>query len=127
MTDAKKRKHPAHIHTGIIPRAGGLPIYIAIFITTLLFVPVNHILLGVLLGGFILVADGLLDDFMDISPYLRLGINVGVAALVVSFGLGIPFISSPFGGVIHLDQWKIVINFLGKHSILFIADALSKI
>jgi UDP-GlcNAc:undecaprenyl-phosphate GlcNAc-1-phosphate transferase len=26
VTDKKKRFHPAHTHTGIIPRAGGIPI-----------------------------------------------------------------------------------------------------
>lgn len=125
VTDASKRKHPAHVHVGIVPRAGGLPIYLAILITVLLFLPLNKILVGILIASSILVAQGLLDDYFDLSPYVRIVINVFVAALVVSFGLGIPYISNPFGGVIHLDTWRITFEFFGKHSILVFADLMS--
>jgi len=127
VTDKKKRFHPAHTHSGIIPRGGGIPLYFSFLITILLFLPLNKILIGILLGSFLLVVVGLLDDYSDISPYVRFGVNLFISGLVILFGLGIPYISNPFGGVIRLDTWQIPINFLGKHSIWVIADILALI
>lgn len=122
VTDRKKRYHPAHTHTGIISRGGGIPIFLSFLLTVLIFLPVNKILLGIFLGSFLLVIVGLLDDYRDVSPYIRFGANLFISALVILFGLGIPYISNPFGGVIRLDTWQIPIDFLGKHSIWVIAD-----
>lgn len=127
VTDKKKRFHPAHTHTGIIPRGGGIPLYLSFLITVLLFLPVNKILFGILLGSFLLVSLGLLDDYTNISPYVRFGANLFISAIVILFGLGIPYISNPFGGVIRLDTWQIPINLLGKHSIWVVADLLALI
>lgn len=125
VTDRKKRTHPAHTHTGVIPRAGGVPIFIAIFLAVILFVPVNKIMLGILISSFLLLMVGLLDDYYDLSPYLRFGANILISALVIGFGLGIPFISNPFGGVFRLDQWRLVFDFFGTHSVLVLADLLA--
>lgn len=122
ITDKKKRFHPAHTHIGILPRGGGIPIFIALFITSIIFLPISKILVGILLGSFLLIIVGLLDDYSDISPYLRFGANIFISALVIGFGLGIPYISNPFGGVIRLDTWQINFEFFGKHSIWIIAD-----
>lgn len=126
VTDSKKRQHPAHTHVGIIPRAGGLSLYLTICIATILFLPINKILLGVLLSGALLVIIGLLDDYFDLSPYWRFIGNILISAIVIGFGLGIPYISNPFGGVIRLDQWKITFYLFGyKHTLLPLADMLA--
>jgi len=125
VTDKKTRVHPAHTHSGLIPRGGGLPIYLAILITTIIFLPINKILLGILLAGFLIIIIGLLDDYYDLSPYWRFIANLLISALVIAFGLGIPYVSNPLGGVIRLDQWRISFSFLGNHSILVIADLVA--
>lgn len=125
VTDKKTRYHPAHTHSGIIPRGGGLPIYLSIIITCFIFLPINKILLGILLSSSLLVIVGLLDDYYDLSPYLRFVTNLAISAIVISFGLGIPYVSNPFGGVIRLDQWQINFNFFGPHSIWVVADLLA--
>jgi len=125
VTDVKKRYHPAHTHEGIVPRAGGLPIYISILLTSLLFLQINKIIFGILIGSFLLVLLGLIDDYGDVSPYLRFLINLLISAVVIGFGLGIPYISNPFGGVIRLDFWQMPINFFGQHSIWILADFLA--
>jgi UDP-GlcNAc:undecaprenyl-phosphate GlcNAc-1-phosphate transferase len=66
-----------------------------------------------------------LDDYYDLSPYHRFIANLLISALVIGFGLGIPYISNPFGGVIHLDQYFITINLLGDKKILYLADLLA--
>lgn len=125
ITDKKKRFHPAHTHVGILPRGGGIPIFLSLLITTLLFIPVNKIIIGILLGSFLLVSIGIADDYGDISPYVRFGGNILISALVIGFGLGIPYISNPFGGVIRLDFWQIPITFFGHHTIWIFADILA--
>ncbi len=125
VTDKKNRAHPAHTHIGIIPRAGGVPIFFAILFGIVLFIPLSKITIGILISSFFLMIVGLLDDYSDTSPYVRFLLNVLISALVVSFGLGIPYISNPFGGVIHLDQWKIAFDLFGRHRILVLADLLA--
>jgi UDP-GlcNAc:undecaprenyl-phosphate/decaprenyl-phosphate GlcNAc-1-phosphate transferase len=122
ITDKNKRYHPAHTHTGILPRGGGIPIFISVFLTVLLFLPINKIIVGILLGSFLLAVLGLMDDYSDVSPYFRFTANILISALVIGFGLGIPYVSNPFGGVIRLDQWQIPINFFGHHTIWVVAD-----
>ncbi len=125
VTDKKKRYHPAHTHQGLIPRAGGLPIYLSILISTLFFCPINKIIFGILLSSFLLIIVGLLDDIFDLSPYQRFFYNIFLSVLIVGFGLGIPYISNPFGGVIRLDQSILTINFFGVRKILIFADLLA--
>lgn len=125
VTDKRKRAHPAHTHHGIIPRAGGVPIFLALLLGILIFIPLNKIATGILISSFLLVIVGILDDYSDTSPYVRFFMNVLISALVVSFGLGIPYISNPFGGVIHLDHWKVAFDLFGRHRILVFADLLA--
>lgn len=126
MTDAT-RAHPAHTHTGVIPRAGGVPILAALFIVGIATIPVSRIFSAILLGSTMLVVIGLLDDYRDMSPYIRFGLNILVAMVVVSAGLGVPYISNPFGGVIHLDSFRVPIRLFGSHNILILADLLAVI
>lgn len=125
VTDSKIRNHPAHTHVGVIPRAGGLPIYLSILFTSLIFLPISKIIFGILFSSFFLIILGLLDDAYDLSPYLRFFFNILISALVIAFGLGIPYISNPFGGIIRLDFWQLPISFFGFHYIWVIADLLA--
>lgn len=125
VTDKKIRIHPAHTHTGLIPRGGGIPIYLALFFSSLIFIPISKIVFGVLFTSGALVFIGVLDDYFDLSPYLRFSLNLLISAAIVGFGLGIPYISNPFGGVIQLDQWKLSFDLFGKHSVLILADILA--
>ncbi len=125
VTDKTKRYHPAHTHTGIIPRGGGIPIFIAILITSLFFLQINKIILGVLISSFLILLLGLIDDYQDTSPILRFIANFFIASFLICFGLGIPYISNPFGGIIRLDLIQIKFNFFGERNFLLIANTLS--
>jgi len=123
VDDPQKRKHPANTHTGIIPRAGGLPIYCGIFIATSLFIPLNKIMIGILVASTLLLIIGILDDHFDTSPYVRFFLNIVIALVVVLFGIGIPYISNPFSSqVIFLDSWRITVDFFGTHTFLVFAN-----
>jgi len=125
VTDKNKRVHPAHTHIGIIPRGGGVPIFLALYLTALIFLPLSKIVSGIIIASAMLVAVGVLDDYFDLSPYLRFSLNLLISAFMVGFGLGIPYISNPLGGIIHLDQWKLSFDLFGTHSVLVLADILA--
>src|SRR3989344_2925363 len=94
VDDSKRRPHPAHTHLGIIPRAGGLPIFLGIFLPLSLFLTPNKQILGIFIGSLLLIIVGLWDDKKHRSPYLRLITNILAAAAVISMGVAIPSITN---------------------------------
>lgn len=126
IDDPKKRFHPAHTHTGVIPRAGGLAIFAGIALAIIFYLPMTKLIWGILLGSLILVIVGLADDKKDVNPYFRLMTNALAALIIVGAGAGIPYITNPItGGILHLDTWRITFSFFGNHSILVWADLLA--
>lgn len=122
IDDELTRKHPAHTHKGIIPRAGGIAIYTGVALSCLFFLPINKQMSGILIGGLILAILGILDDKFDLSPYLRFAVNFFAALVVVGTGIGISYITNPLGGIIPLDTLNINFNLMGPHHIVVFAD-----
>ena len=56
------------VHTGIIPRLGGLAIYIGFIAAVLSSVHLTWELLGILVGGTAILLLGIVDDVNQISP-----------------------------------------------------------
>ncbi len=104
------RPHPAHTHKGIIPRAGGIPLFLGIFLPVCLL-PKNKQIIGIVISAIVLILVGLWDDKKDRSPYIRLLTNVIAALIVIGVGINIPYITNPFGGILRLDSWKIIFHF----------------
>ena len=124
VDDPQKLKHAKKTHSKSVPRGGGLVIYAGILITALVFLQIDKYLIGILLGGFLLVIGGVLDDIFDIHPLLRLGINTAAALIVGGSGIGIAYVTNPFSTeVIHLNQPQIPIFLFGKtRTIWILAD-----
>ena len=122
VDDPRNRFHPAHTHKGIIPRAGGVALFIGILLPLLIFIPFNSLFISILLGSLLLVIVGILDDVHDISPYIRLATNAIAAILVVISGAGIPYITNPLGGIIHLDTFTFVVPFMNNYSFVIFSD-----
>lgn len=126
VDNPKIRPHPAHIQKRIVPRAGGLPIFLAITLSIFLFVPLDKHIFGIILGIIILLVVGLLDDRVkNFNPVHRLILLFFAAGVVVVSGVGISFITNPLGGILRLDQIIIPVNFLGIHNIVLFADLLA--
>ncbi|MBI2600596.1 undecaprenyl/decaprenyl-phosphate alpha-N-acetylglucosaminyl 1-phosphate transferase [Candidatus Daviesbacteria bacterium] len=126
VDNPKLRPHPAHIHKTIIPRAGGLPVFIGIFVATIFFIPLTKQITGILASLTILLMVGLADDkFRDLSPYARLTGQLLAALIVVGSGIGISFITNPFGGILQLDPLNLSINFFNISWTLYLADLLA--
>lgn len=123
LDDPRKSKKLNVVHEYPVPRGGGVAIYLSILVTALLFLPLDKHLLGILIGGFLILVIGVLDDRLDLNPYLRLLVGFLAAGCVVAAGIGIPFITNPFGGIIKLDQPQIPLFLFGKlRTIWVLAD-----
>lgn len=123
IDDPSKSNHPKTIHTYPTPRAGGLGIFLAIIASSLIFLPLDKHIIGILIGAAVLVIMGILDDKYNLNPYLRLFIGVIAATIPVAFGIGISFVSNPFGGTIDLSNPQITFTlFNSQHSIWLISD-----
>lgn len=123
LDDPKKHKHPAMLHKKPVPRGGGIPLFIGIFITAIIFLPMTKIIVAMLIASFISLLIGVIDDKFDISPYIRFAINIITAVFVVYFGASIPFITNPFGGILYLN--KIQIPFWQGTTFLFFSDLIA--
>jgi UDP-GlcNAc:undecaprenyl-phosphate/decaprenyl-phosphate GlcNAc-1-phosphate transferase len=109
----------------VVPRGGGLPIYLAIVITSFIFLPFDKHLSAIMLASLLTLIVGLWDDIKDISPKLRLSTNLLAALIVVASGIGIAYISNPLGGIIDLSVIRFDFNLLGPHSIWLLSDLLA--
>ena len=109
-----------------VPRAGGLAVFLALFFTILFFTPLQTTTLGILGGLIILVFIGILDDkYQNLSPYLRLISQFLAAAVLVSSGVGINFITNPLGGIIHLDTIKFLPSVLAMVWIVWVMNMIN--
>ncbi|NCO12396.1 MAG: hypothetical protein COZ34_02820 [Candidatus Pacebacteria bacterium CG_4_10_14_3_um_filter_34_15] len=117
-------KHAKKTHFKAVPRGGGLVIFFGILIATSIFLKFDYHLIAILSGALLLTVVGTLDDIYDIHPVFRLIAGLVAALIVVGSGIGIAYVTNPFGpGVIHLDQPQISFNFLGStRSIWVLAD-----
>lgn len=132
VDDPLRHKHPAVLHRKIVPRAGGLPIFLAILIVAFLVVAPSQKLFGIFLGGLVLLVVGLADDKYDLPALPKFAGQIVAALLVVGSGVGIDFVTNPFlifdssgfglGNVIRLDTWQVSFDFWGAHSIVVWAD-----
>jgi len=128
LDDPKIHKHEKVIHNKPIPRAGGLAIFIAVLVTSLIFLPLDKHLKGILIGATILVTMGLIDDALlargkEFNPYLRLAIQFIAASIPIIAGIGIAFIKIPFGNILDLSHPQINFFLFGEQrSIWIISD-----
>lgn len=107
VDDPKKHKHPAILHEKPVPRGGGIPLFIGVFLASLIFIPFTNLIVAAFFAGFISLVVGVIDDKYDISPYTRFFINIVSAIIVVYLGANVPFITNPFGGILFLNQIQI--------------------
>lgn len=103
------------IHKKPIPLMGGTAVFLAIAITATTALALGafdganirgKFLIGLLLAGLILTIGGALDDRYNLKPRYQLMFPAAAALVVIAFGIGIPYITNPFGGLIHLDTIK---------------------
>jgi UDP-GlcNAc:undecaprenyl-phosphate GlcNAc-1-phosphate transferase len=105
---------PRNLHSKPVAKLGGVAIFAAVTICVALFWLIGGInaeiippkfIIGVLFGGLILMIGGIIDDKYDLpAKYLWIFPVMAASAVVsVGVGVGIKFISNPFGNPISLN------------------------
>lgn len=92
-------KDDRRIHDHPIPRMGGLAIYIGFVLSVILFVTPTKQVMGLVLGATIIVAMGVLDDVICLSPWLKLGGQFLAAYTVIRCGVVFDTLSLYIGGI----------------------------
>lgn len=111
------------IHQTPLPLLGGVAIYSA-WVLVILFLNLagqlldhkisNTMLFGFLLGGLVLVVNGILDDKYHLPAAVTIWGPIMATLLVIWSGLEITHITHPAGGVLYLN------NFFGNSSLLLL-------
>jgi len=74
---------------------GGVAIFLAVIAAILLFVPQTRASWAVLGASTLLFTVGLVDDFLHIKPYQKLIGQIIGAAIIINYGLLLPWTASP--------------------------------
>ena len=115
VIDPAKMPHPAYIHKRPVPKGGGIPIFLAVLITALIFLKADKHLTGILVAMGLTLVIGLIDDVRGMSPRARLFFNFAAAGIVVAAGIGIAYVTNPFGpGVIDLSHPRLSFYLFGR-------------
>lgn len=118
FVDKPERGHPAQIIQAVLPRAGGVPIFLGFLITTLIFLPLDKRILTILLGSFLNLFFGTLDDKKPLSPIFRLLVQIVSAGLIVWAGITF-YIGNPLGsGLLYFDYLKIPVGIFGFRELI---------
>lgn len=106
--------HPKNIHTHPIPRLGGVAIFFAVAIMVIVSLLFSKWLvsgsiqytqyIGFLIGGFVLMIGGYIDDRFDLPPKFAIMAPLVASIVVIAFGVNIEKLTNPFGGVIYLSH-----------------------
>jgi len=99
------------VHARIMPRLGGLAIYLAFLVVVLATQSISQSLRGLLLGGTVVVILGVLDDIIEISPKIKLLGQLVAGGILIYHGVEVNQIANPFqvGGEIPPFPWYLSI------------------
>lgn len=126
IDDPSKSSHPKVIHTYPVPRGGGIAVFIAVAVSSLVFLPFDKHTIGITLGAFLIAIVGIADDKFNLNPYTRLVMQFLAASVPIAAGVGIAFITNPFNGVLDLSHPQISFHLLGEmRSIWILSDVFA--
>ncbi|MTI80563.1 MAG: undecaprenyl/decaprenyl-phosphate alpha-N-acetylglucosaminyl 1-phosphate transferase [Firmicutes bacterium] len=97
------------VHTGLMPRMGGLAVYLSFAIAVLLLRPISLPITGLLFGGLLIVLVGIVDDIKGLPAKVKLVGQILAALAVIPFGIQVDFITNPLTGGIYNDLGVFVI------------------
>ena len=89
-------KDERRVHKKPMPLMGGLAIYIAVVVASLLFLTIDKSLISIIIGGTIIVFSGIIDDMKGMSPKLKLLFQILAGIILIFGGINVDFITNPF-------------------------------
>lgn len=93
---ALDRPDQRKVHKRVMPRLGGLAIYLSFLVAVTLTCDITLQIAGLLVGGSLIILLGFFDDTRGISPRVKLAGQVVAALAVIPFGLEVQFLTNPF-------------------------------
>lgn len=94
---------------------GGLAIFLAVVVVTLIFLPLEKEILAILIGGMVIVIGGIIDDLKELRPKTKFIFQI-IAGLILIYGdVKVDFITNPFTN----DSSLIYLNWLSIPITLF--------
>ncbi|MAG11864.1 MAG: hypothetical protein CMI52_03605 [Parcubacteria group bacterium] len=117
------------IHNKPIPLLGGVPIMVTFFLIGFLALQLIDLTItipqsrmnAILIGSFIILLLGIIDDQKNLKAHWQLGGIVLAVLIATLLGTNLTHISNPFGGIITLTEPNIT---FGPFAIFIIADAI---
>ena len=95
------------VHHGIMPRLGGLAIYLAFVIAVLATMHMTRDIFALLLGGTVIVIVGILDDKYQLPAKVKLLGQIAAAFVLVLFDIKIEWLNNPWGGYFYLEYFSV--------------------
>lgn len=104
-------KDGRRMHRGPISRMGGLAMFFAFFVTTLVFCELTPDLIAVWVGGAVLVVLGIFDDIFSLKAWVKALVQIAVSFIPILLGVRISFLN--WGGIpTPLGGWSIPVTVL---------------
>lgn len=108
-------KDNRRVHKEPMPLMGGLAIFLAVVVVTLIFLPLEKEILAILIGGMVIVIGGIIDDLKELRPKTKFIFQI-IAGLILIYGdVKVDFITNPFTN----DSSLIYLNWLSIPITLF--------
>ena len=99
------------VHSGVMPRMGGLAVFLAFALVTLLFREVTQQVWGLLAGALVILCAGIVDDIRELSPKAKLVAQIIAVLVIIPFGIQVHFITNPLNGeMIYLGLFSIPVT-----------------
>ncbi|WP_102273773.1 glycosyltransferase family 4 protein [Cytobacillus massiliigabonensis] len=114
---ATDKPNQRKVHQKIMPRLGGLAIYLSFIIGMFILQPEDPngpaIGISIVVGSVVIIITGILDDMFEISAKVKmLGQLVAAIIVVVWGGVSVEFINLPFGGELQFGYFSIPVTIL---------------
>ncbi|SEO24344.1 UDP-GlcNAc:undecaprenyl-phosphate GlcNAc-1-phosphate transferase [Amphibacillus marinus] len=98
------------VHQRIMPRLGGLAIFISFMTAFLIINPNSAYFWPILIGAVIVTAMGMVDDVYELAARYKFLVQTVAALIVVLNGVEITYINLPFANTLHFGYWSIPIT-----------------
>lgn len=89
-------KDDRRVHKEPMPLIGGLAIFAAVIMVTLIFLPLEKEIISIIIGGTIIVMGGIIDDLKELKPKTKFMFQIIAGLILIFGGVKVDFITNPF-------------------------------
>ncbi len=89
-------KDDRRVHKEPMPLIGGLAIFAAVIMVTLIFLPLEKEVISIIIGGTIIVMGGIIDDLKELKPKTKFMFQIIAGLILIFGGVKVDFITNPF-------------------------------